>query len=92
LLAAWFGSKNGRLPDELQEWLTVAALGDRYTERRNGSVLTVGLVAEGLTNTEIANRLWVAQSTVAKHLEQAYSKLGVHSRTAAVARLAKLSE
>jgi hypothetical protein len=34
----------------------------------------------------------VAQSTVAKHLEQAYSKLGVHSRTAAVARLAKLSE
>ena len=48
------------------------------------------LVADGLTNAEIARRLWVAQSTVAKHLEQAYSKLGVHSRTAAVARLAKL--
>src|SRR5213076_1908392 len=38
LLAAWFGTKNGRLPDELQEWLTVAALGDRYTDRRNGSM------------------------------------------------------
>ena len=49
----------------------------------------LALVAEGLTNAEIARRLWVAQSTVAKHLEQAYSKLGVHSRTAAVARLAR---
>jgi DNA-binding CsgD family transcriptional regulator len=49
----------------------------------------LGLVAEGLTNAEIAGRLWVAPSTVAKHLEQAYPKLGVHSRTAAVARLAR---
>ena len=52
----------------------------------------LGLVAEGLTNTEIARRLWVAPSTVAKHLEQAYRKLGVGSRTAAVARVAKLSD
>src|SRR4029453_11117716 len=49
------------------------------------------LAAEGLTNGEIARRLWIAPSTVAKHLEQAYPKLGVHSRTAAIARLAKLS-
>jgi DNA-binding CsgD family transcriptional regulator len=51
----------------------------------------LGLVAEGLTNAQIARTLWVAESTVAKHLEQAYAKLGVHSRTAAVARLRKLS-
>ena len=51
----------------------------------------LGLVAEGLGNAEIARRLWLAPSTVAKHLERAYSKLGVHSRTAAIARLAKLS-
>jgi DNA-binding CsgD family transcriptional regulator len=118
LLAGWFGSKNGHLPQELDEWLALARPGDRYSERRNGSMLSVeatgeftlrlreqsavpaltrrerevlGLVAEGLTNAEIARRLWVAQSTVAKHLEQAYAKLGVHSRTAAVARLRKLS-
>jgi DNA-binding CsgD family transcriptional regulator len=118
LLAGWFGSKNGHLPQELDEWLALARPGDRYTERRNGSMLSVeatgeftlrlreqsavpaltrrerevlGLVAEGLTNAEVARRLWVAQSTVAKHLEQAYAKLGVHSRTAAVARLRKLS-
>jgi DNA-binding CsgD family transcriptional regulator len=119
LLGAWFATTNGRLPHELREWLAIAGRGDRFTERRTGSVLTVeaagdftlilrerpshkarltprerevlGLVAEGLTNDEIARRLWVTPSTVAKHLEQAYSKLGVHNRTAAVARLAKLS-
>ena len=32
----------------------------------------------------------MALSTVAKHLERAYLKLGVHSRTASVAQLAKL--
>jgi DNA-binding CsgD family transcriptional regulator len=117
LLAEWFGTRNGRLPYQLDEWLGRARPGDRHTERRNGSVLTVeavgdftltlreqavdpgltprerevlGLVAEGLTNAEIARRLWVAESTVAKHLEQAYPKLGVHSRAAAVAKLRRL--
>lgn len=56
--------------------------------RREREIL--GLVADGLSNAEIARALWVAPTTVAKHLEHAYSKLGVHSRTAAVARL-KLS-
>jgi DNA-binding CsgD family transcriptional regulator len=50
----------------------------------------LGLVADGLTNAEIARRLWVVPSTVAKHLEQAYPKLGVHTRTGAVARLASM--
>ena len=50
----------------------------------------LGLVAEGLTNAEIATG-WVAQSTVAKHLEQAYRKLGVPNRTAAVAWLREVA-
>ena len=45
------------------------------------------LVREGLTNAEIARTLWVAPGTVRRHLENAYAKLGVHTRTAAVARL-----
>ena len=43
------------------------------------------LVAEGMTNAEIAERLWVSPGTVRRHLENIYAKLGVHTRTAAVA-------
>jgi DNA-binding CsgD family transcriptional regulator len=44
-------------------------------------------VAEGLSNDEIANALVVERSTVRKHLEHVYAKLGVRSRTAALAKL-----
>jgi DNA-binding CsgD family transcriptional regulator len=43
-------------------------------------------VARGKTNAEIAELLWLAPSTVRKHLENVYAKLGVSTRTAAVAR------
>jgi DNA-binding CsgD family transcriptional regulator len=33
-------------------------------------------VARGKTNAEIAGRSWLAPSTVRKHLEQIYAKLG----------------
>ena len=45
------------------------------------------LVAEGRTNAEIAERLWISRGTVRKHLDHIYAKLGVHTRTAAVAVL-----
>lgn len=45
----------------------------------------VELVAEGKTNAQIATQLWVAPSTVKKHLEHVYEKLGVRGRTAAAA-------
>jgi DNA-binding CsgD family transcriptional regulator len=45
----------------------------------------LGLVARGWTNEEIAKRLRVAPGTVAKHLENAFVKLDVHSRAEAVA-------
>jgi DNA-binding CsgD family transcriptional regulator len=44
-------------------------------------------VAAGKSNTEIARLLWIAPTTVRKHLENIYFKLGVHNRTAAVASL-----
>jgi DNA-binding CsgD family transcriptional regulator len=47
----------------------------------------VRCVAEGLTNEEIAKRLWIEVPTVRKHLEHVYDKLGVRNRTAAVAAL-----
>ncbi len=42
------------------------------------------LVAEGHSNTEIAERIGVAVCTVRKHLEHAFPKLGVTNRLAAV--------
>jgi DNA-binding CsgD family transcriptional regulator len=56
----------------------------RLTERE---LEVLHLVDEGRTNAEIANILWVAPSTVRKHLENVYAKLGVSSRTEATALL-----
>lgn len=42
------------------------------------------LVADGLENREIAERLGVSARTVEAHLSHVFGKLGVHSRTAAV--------
>jgi DNA-binding CsgD family transcriptional regulator len=44
----------------------------------------LALVAHGHTNAQVAADLWISPATVAKHLENVYSKLGVGTRTAAV--------
>lgn len=38
------------------------------------------LVADGLTNKEIGNRLFISQSTVATHVRSILNKLGFNSR------------
>lgn len=43
------------------------------------------LVAEGLSNQQISQRLFLSQATVKSHLAHIYTKLDVDSRTAAVA-------
>jgi DNA-binding NarL/FixJ family response regulator len=43
------------------------------------------LVADGHSNTEIAQRLVLSEKTVARHLSNIFGKLAVPSRTAAVA-------
>lgn len=40
-----------------------------------------GMAAEGMTNTEIAQALFVTRKTVEKHLAGAFQKLGISSRT-----------
>jgi DNA-binding CsgD family transcriptional regulator len=53
------------------------------------SELTVArLVTEGLTNREVAERLFVSPHTVNSHLRHVFSKLGINSRVE-LARLAR---
>jgi DNA-binding CsgD family transcriptional regulator len=66
------------------------------TPRRRGPALPVltgrehavaTLVAEGLTNREIAERLVVSSKTVEYHLANSFAKLGVRSRAQLAARI-----
>jgi DNA-binding CsgD family transcriptional regulator len=65
------------------------ASGGSNLTRREREVLR--LVADGLTNADIASRLVVSPRTVHAHLRSVYSKLGVSTRTAAVAKAHELS-
>ena len=42
-------------------------------------------IASGATNREVAEQLFISEKTVGRHLANIYAKLGVSSRTAAVA-------
>lgn len=56
---------------------------DRLTRRQ---LEVLGLLAEGLTNREIAQRLVLSTGTVRIHVQHIIAKLGVSDRTGAVVR------
>lgn len=71
--------------------LRVADTGVEMVEPLSGRELEVlGLVAEGLSNHEIAQTLVISPKTVKRHTSSIYGKLGVHSRTQAVAKARSL--
>lgn len=57
---------------------------DRRLTPREVEIL--GLMAEGLSHTEIAGRLSISSKTVGAHIEHILSKLDCHSRAQAVAK------
>jgi ATP/maltotriose-dependent transcriptional regulator MalT len=50
----------------------------------------LGLVAQGMSNREVAENLVLSKHTVHRHVTNALGKLGVSSRAAAVARVTQL--
>lgn len=61
---------------------------DPLTERE---LEVLALLAEGLSNRELASNLVVATSTIKQHLKNIYAKLDVHSRAEALARARELN-
>lgn len=77
------------LPEELAQRVVDTMRGPRpELSDRERDVLRE--VARGASNREVARTLFISEATVKTHLARAFAKLGVDSRTAAVARLHQL--
>ena len=59
-------------------------LGERRPQQRDAGVQILKLVADGMTNREIAESLFLSRYTVECHVKNIYRKLAVPSRTKAV--------
>ena len=71
------------LPSDPQPTLPPGeAVADAGLTEKEGDVL--GLLAQGLSNRELASELFVSENTVKTHLKHIYAKLQVSSRTEAV--------
>ena len=70
--------------------LVAALTGTTPIPRTNPDGLTareievLSLMADGLSNPEIATRLYIGQTTVKTHINNAFAKIGVRNRTEAV--------
>lgn len=71
-------------PDCLPPPTPISSRQGHPLSKREVEILT--LVAEGLSNAEIAQKLVITRATAKKHLEHIYTRLDVHSRTGALAQ------
>ena len=89
----WLESDQGRLVVEFRAPATLLFRehgldsGVEALTAREREVLE--LVGQGRRNAEIAAALWVTESTVRKHLEHVFAKLGARNRTEAAALLTR---
>ena len=79
----------GRVDSDVVE-AVLAVAGHRVVRRREGpagltarEVEVLRLLARGLSNKEIAARLFIAPKTAGNHIEHIYSKIGVSNRAGA---------
>ena len=82
-----FSKRSGSQNSELNWEKVNKALIDPLSERE---MQVVDLIFKGGSNQDIANKLFLSLPTIKSHLARTYSKLGVNSRTLAMARLREL--
>ncbi len=75
------GDHAAQIPSSASAMTPATTQGESLSERE-GQILC--LVADGLTNREIAERLFLSRYTVESHIKRIYRKLAVSSRTMAV--------
>jgi DNA-binding NarL/FixJ family response regulator len=80
-ILALSGGFNGALRPSSVISADAGELGKAFSERETE---ILELVAEGLSNIEIADKINLSRWTVATHVKNIYAKLAVHTRTAAV--------
>jgi DNA-binding CsgD family transcriptional regulator len=92
-----FGERERTLLKLVRPWLLrpiaeadAASAGSRAFGLGPRELDVLGLVRDGLTNGEIAERLFISAGTVRKHLENAFGKIGAHTRTEAIARIGEV--
>ena len=81
---SWFGQKIMEKLAGLTGQGTASAPGPDVGDLTPRAREVLSLVAQGLSDEEIAGRLGVSRNTVRNHVSAIYSKLGVHRRSAVV--------
>lgn len=76
----------------LERLRTRADARDELSELADQEKRVLGLIAEGLTNREIGERLFLSEKTVKNYVSSVLTKLGMTRRTEAAAHAARLAE
>jgi DNA-binding NarL/FixJ family response regulator len=83
------GAESARAAELLRELRAPGAegtSGERFASLTSRQVAVLGLVAEGMSDKEVARELTLSEHTVHRHIANILSRLDVASRAAAVAR------
>ena len=83
-------SRNENLPDRQAGFVLNESLAAKL-ELSNRELKILGLMAEGNSNQEIANRIFVSVSTVKTHNQNLFEKLDVKRRTQAIEKAKRLN-